>query len=354
MRWSPVAKASFHSFSVDDRRDALAVAEGLSGRGAYLLEKDIWVVEILRILFAAPFGENLVFKGGTSLSKAWGAITRFSEDIDITYDIRAFAPNLGAGRGAEVLPATRSQARRWTREIREKLDDWVREHALAAVEDGLNRAGLPARVRADDDQLHVDYQALFDREYLVRSEVMVEFGARSTGEPCETRSVTCDAADFLPDIAFPVASPSVMLPERTFWEKATAAHVFCLQQRQRGDRLSRHWHDIVRLDDAGFAAKALADRVLAVARHKESFFREKDVEGNWIDYTAAVLGELRLVPTGVARSALAEDYAGMLSAGMLSAGMLLDAGESFDELMARCANIEASANNMQAHDGTFV
>ena len=79
-----------------------------------------------------------------------------------------------------------------------------------------------------------------------------------------------------------------------------------LRQRGRGDRLSRHWHDVVRLDDAGIVDKALPDHALAlaVARHKALFFREKDADGAWVDYEAAVSGELRLVPTGAAFDAL--------------------------------------------------
>jgi Nucleotidyl transferase AbiEii toxin, Type IV TA system len=70
--------------------------------------------------------------------------------------------------------------------------------------------------------------------------VTLEFGARSTGEPCEERQITYDAAEHLPDLEFPAAKPRVMLPKRTFWEKATAVHAFCKQGTQ-GDRLSRHW-----------------------------------------------------------------------------------------------------------------
>ena len=77
-----------------DRRDVLAFAASESGRPAYLLEKDVWVVWALRTLFDAPMGAPLVFKGGTSLSKAYGAIRRFSEDVDLTYDIRALIHDL--------------------------------------------------------------------------------------------------------------------------------------------------------------------------------------------------------------------------------------------------------------------
>ena len=170
---------------------------------------------------------------------------------------------------------------------------------------------------------------------------MVEFGARSTGEPRQERRTECDAATFLPDITFPSARSAVMLAERTFWEKATAIHVFCRQQRHRGARLSRHWHDLVRLDDAGHAAKALADRNLAlsVARHKAAFFAEKDIVGHWIEYEAAVSGGLQLRPKGPAYDVLANDYDRMLSD-----GMLLDDEERFEDLVSRCDDIEARAN----------
>ena len=109
-----------------------------------------------------------------------------------------------------------------------------------------------------------------------------------------------------------------MLAARTFWEQATSMHVYCLQGRIRGERWSRHWHDLMRLDEAGIAARALEDRELAlsVARHKAMFFRENDSNRQRIDYHAAVSGNLRLVPSGAAREALAQDYASMLSIGM--------------------------------------
>ncbi len=84
----------FLALSKDDRREALAVAAARTGRPIHLLEKDVWVAWTLETLYSSKLGEHLVFKGGTSLSKAYGAIRRFSEDIDLTYDIRALAPDL--------------------------------------------------------------------------------------------------------------------------------------------------------------------------------------------------------------------------------------------------------------------
>ena len=90
-----------------------------------------------------------------SLAKAWRAIRRFSEDIDITYDIRAFAPDLAGDTSDEALPPTRSQEQRRTKAIRNRLAAWVREQALPTVEPDLARAGHTARLRAEGGRLYV-------------------------------------------------------------------------------------------------------------------------------------------------------------------------------------------------------
>lgn len=99
----------------------MQVARRSTGQRTHVLEKDIWVVAILGVLFEAPFWQHLVFRGGTSLSKVRCVIRRFSKDIDITYDIRIFAPDLVAGAGEKALLSNRSQEKRWTKAIRHCL-----------------------------------------------------------------------------------------------------------------------------------------------------------------------------------------------------------------------------------------
>jgi hypothetical protein len=281
--------------SREDRLEALGVAATRSGRPVHLLEKDIWVVWAIDGLFSSEFGKHLVFKGGTSLSKAYGVIGRFSEDIDVTYDVRELIPELAGGR--TPIPKSNSQAQKWRAAIDEKLPASVRDKALAAINKHVEATGVDVKVTAEGTNIYIDYDPLATGKGYVPPRVKIEFGARSTGEPCKERQITCDAAEYLPDLEFPTAEPHVMLPKRTFWEKATAVHVFCKQGTQ-GDRLSRHWHDLVRLDDAGHAQEAFDDRALAneVAEFKGKFFREKDSKGNPIDYGAAVSGSLQLVP----------------------------------------------------------
>ncbi len=154
--------------------------------------------------------------------------------------------------------------------------------------------GLEAALRLEGDKLFIDYPNLAQGTGYVSPSVMLEFGARSTGKPASARDIVCDAAAAIEGVEFPVARPRVMHAERTFWEKVTVIHVFCLQARMRGDRFSRHWHDIFRLDEAGMAAVAIEDRALAaaVARHKAMFFAEKAADGSRVNYEAALSGNL--------------------------------------------------------------
>jgi len=334
----------FLKLSNEDRREALALAASGTGRSAHLLEKDVWVVWALDAMFSASFGDHLVFKGGTSLSKVYRAIRRFSEDVDITYDMRAFAPDL-AGDESEPVPESRSQAKKWTDEVREHLAAWVARDAVDAVEGALRQLGLSAAVApasGDASSLVIEYPAVATRSSYTSPVVRLEFGARSTGEPASTHDVVCDAAASLPTLAFPTARPRVMHAERTFWEKATAVHVIASGGKLRGQsRFSRHWYDIVQLDAAGFAEKAMRDGDLArsVARHKQMFFPEKDGIGAVIDYGQAVGGGLRLVPGPGDIDKLREDYGKMVAD-----GLLLDAAVPFDEVVGRCHDIEARAN----------
>lgn len=326
----------------DGRLEILEAAERQTLRAAHLLEKDVWVVWTLQALFSSPFADGLAFKGGTSLSKAYAAIERFSEDVDLTYDIRKLVPDEeNAGNPPDL---SRSQANRLSKRIR----DHLLPHLLATevapyLIQCLNTDKLSATVSQEGSDLFIAYDPVTAPPAYLKSRVKLEFGARATGEPSEARLVTCYAAEVFPDLMFPSASPRVMRAERTFWEKATAMHVFSRQGRFRGDGVgfARHWHDLVRLDDIGVAAESIADRGLAVmvADHKSKFFPEKDADGIEIDYHAAISGELQLVAEGDAYDVLAADYAQMVDAGLLTGEI-----ESFEALMARCLDLQTRIN----------
>jgi len=331
----------FLALDREDQREALLVAVNRTGRPSYLLEKDIWVVWTLNALFETPMGEHLVFKGGTSLSKAYGGlIARFSEDIDLTHDIRQLIPDL-VGDVEEPIPPSKSQSRKWTAAVRESLPAWISDHVAPALRTAVDALDLKAEIIQDEDRLRLIYQTAADGYGYVNPEVLLEFGARSTGEPAKRISVACDAAAVLGELEFPVAEPRVMAAERTFWEKATAAHVYCLRESFRGDRFARHWHDLMKLAEAGIAASAISDKKLAmrVAEHKQAFFAEKTEAGEEIDYRQAISGTLQLVPRGKALEELERDYLEMIKSELLEGDPI-----SFVALMERCQEIEDLAN----------
>ncbi|HEU0196372.1 MAG TPA: nucleotidyl transferase AbiEii/AbiGii toxin family protein [Nevskiaceae bacterium] len=332
----------FFDLSKKDRREALEYGRAETGRPAHLLEKDVWVVWVLRTLFESPLSADLTFKGGTSLSKVYKVIDRFSEDIDLTYDIRKLIPDL-IGEDGE-LPPSRSQASKWTQAVRHRLPNWITQNVQPAIQSALTRESLDIRLEIggpENDKLFLHYPALAQGTGYVAPAVTLEFGARATGEPHRVYQVACDIAAYLADISFPTASPLVMSVARTFWEKATAAHVFCAQGRIRSERYARHWHDLAAIARSPHFSTIIADRAVAtaVARHKSHFFIEKDANGQVIDYMAAVTGYLRIVPEGNAKVALAEDYAAMLADKVMVGDAL-----SFDELLEACADLEANVN----------
>lgn len=331
----------YFALRAEDKIDALEAAASILGRPADLLEKDIWVVWALKELFENPIGEHLVFKGGTSLSKAYKAINRFSEDVDLTYDIRQIIPDL-IDNPDDPYPTSRSQARKWTETVHERLDEWVRTVPHIILTEAIEEQGVAATVIVKNDQIFLEYDAVRSGTGYVRPAVLLEFGARSTGEPAERHPIQCDILDAIKNLVTPSAYPRVMRAERTFWEKATAMHAYCLKGTFRGgDRFARHWYDLECLDRIGIAQNALADRRLAadVVKHKQIFFRENDASGNPIDYEAAVTGSICLIPDTEALQALRQDYQKMLEAGLLQSDAI-----AFDTLVERLSNLQERAN----------
>ncbi|MYM38344.1 nucleotidyl transferase AbiEii/AbiGii toxin family protein [Duganella qianjiadongensis] len=332
----------FFALSKEDQGEVLEQARESTGRPTHLLEKDAWVAWTLGALFESQFAEDLTFKGGTSLSKVYKIIDRFSEDIDLTYDIRKLIADLTGGE--EFLPVNRSQASKWTKAVRDRLPDWIVTSVLPVIQTALEHAKMEAKLElagAERDKLLVHYPAIKQGSGYVAPIVTLEFGGRATGEPHQVLPVTCDMEGQVNGVTFPTASPLVMSIARTFWEKATATHVYCAQGRIRGERYARHWHDLAAIMRSPHFDSVVGDRAVAraVAEHKSCFFNEKDAAGNVIDYSVAVEGALQIVPEGAAREALASDYAKMLEDQIMIGDAL-----RFDELMDACAEVAERAN----------
>ena len=265
---------------------------------------------------------------------------RPSEDVDLTYDIREVVPDLL--RDGNPIPSSSSQAKKITDAVRDRLPDWIKNTVQPILASAIERDGVQATLALsgkENEKLILAYNPVKVGTGYAASTIQLEFGGRATGEPHQRHAVVCDMAASIEGITFPTAQPLVMGAERTFWEKATAAHVYSLQGRLRGERYSRHWYDLAAMAKSGHAQTAITDLQLArtVAQHKSMFFAEKDSDKAWIDYMTAVEGAIQLVPEGGALDSLKQDYSAMLEDGLLSPNQ-----PSFSEIIEICFRLQKS------------
>ena len=305
---------SFLSLGARERTDILQTAATNTGRSAVILEKDIWICWALKALFSMPDPHPMAFKGGTSLSKVYRVIDRFSEDVDVTLDYRAFDD----GFDPFADGASRTQIQRFNERLRGRVATYVRDTIAPALDGAARHLAADGRhdihVGEDGETVRFAYPSAFELpDSYVSSEVLLEFGGRNVIDPNERHEIVPDIAAITDGLDYPVATVTVLSPARTFWEKATLIHVACHRRRlaNRHDRLSRHWFDLACLTAHPVGRDALADRALLedVVRHKKVFFHA----GN-ANYDRCLDGRLRLVPDDDQIPALQSDYDAMRAA----------------------------------------
>ncbi len=310
-------------------------------RSPVVLEKDVWVCWALRALFTMPDRLPMAFKGGTSLSKVFGVISRFSEDVDITLDYR--------GLDGSFDPFADGLSRTRLRKFSEDLKSLVREHINGVVapcihkmmgaEFGTHVDGYRLEVSDDGEQMRLHYPtALQTSGQYIGNSVLIEFGGRNITEPSTEHSIEPDIAPYVPSLDLPRGMVNVLSPVRTFWEKATLMHVECQRNgyHPSADRMSRHWYDLAMLADHVHGEGAIADRslLLDVVRHKQVFYN-----AGYANYDACLIGQLRLVPDEPVLGALREDFHRMIDA-----GMFVGDPPDFDVIVDRLRALETAIN----------
>ncbi len=281
----------------------------------------------------------MAFKGGTSLSKVFGAIARFSEDVDITLDYR--------GLDGVFDPFAKDVSKTRLKKFSEELKLFVREHVHHVIVPYFHKKFAAefnpdiykVTVSDDGEQLRVYYPSVFEApgSYIGNS-VLIEFGGRNITEPNEEHEVQPDIAKHIAALDCPRAQVRVLSPMRTFWEKATLMHVECQRGefRSNSERLSRHWYDLAMLADLTIEQNALADRSLLVdvIKHKKVFYNT-----SYANYDACLLGQLRLLPNETALPALRQDFQLMITA-----GMFIGSPPSFDTIIDCLFDLERVIN----------
>ncbi|MFO7971510.1 MAG: nucleotidyl transferase AbiEii/AbiGii toxin family protein [Desulfobacterales bacterium] len=276
-----------------------------SGFPPFSVEKDWWVVKTLDVLFTTEIADHTVFKGGTSLSKAWRLIERFSEDIDLALD-RKFL-----GFDKEM---TKSQVKK----LRKRSFKYISENYFQLLEKafqhyGLNDVELKLSEPTASDQdpliIEIHYPVLVEKSDYIQSHISVEIGSRSLKEPYTLKEFSTLVGEYYPDKAFADANISIptVNPERTFLEKIFLIHEEFQKpaDRIKVNRLSRHLYDIERIMDTEFADKALSkmDLYQNIVDHRKTFTA---VRG--IDYANHTPEKLNLIPPESVLNEWKKDY----------------------------------------------
>jgi len=307
---------AFLQLPTKDRADILNVASQRLGRTPQVLEKDVWVCWTLEKLFAIAGAPAMAFKGGTSLSKVYDAISRFSEDVDVTLNREDLAP--------ELDPFDKDLSNTKRKGILTKLDraaatyirDTVQPHFDECLARELGNLAVKSEFLEEKLELIIPYPtALADLSSYVSDVIKLEMGGRNKIVPSEVAVISPDIAKTQHDVSYPNANVSVLAPTRTFWEKATLIHEACNRSEIRDgiSGQSRHWYDLARLADSSIGNSAIPDRKLLedVVEQKIVLYRR-----SYSDYESCVNGGLRLVPSEELAQALDVDFGKMIEAKM--------------------------------------
>lgn len=300
-----------------------------------IIEKDFWVCWVLDYLFRdSQWKDKLIFKGGTSLSKAYGAIQRFSEDVDLVIDWTL----LGCTEKEAFQDRSGRKQTEFCDTVSEKTVRFLQSDFVPVFQQELNdRLDDEVVITQHQQVVSIEYPRSFSTEY-IRPEIILEIGPKALREPNEFVKIQSYAAEQFPD-QFKQADTEVrtVSAERTFWEKATILHQEAHRDvsKQLPLRCSRHYYDLFRLSRTDVLQKALRQiELLAdVVRFKIKFFRSA-----WARYEDAKPGSLKLRPAGHNLDGLKKDYESMRA-------MLFGEIPGFEEIVEGLKYLEYKINN---------
>lgn len=324
------------NLSANDRRDLLRETAARRGMNPAVVEKDFWVCWVLKHLFAdGTFGDRIVFKGGTSLSKVFGLIDRFSEDVDLILDWRLLGYGLGQQDPFRDFDSATQQDR-----FNKQFNEQAAAYIASTFVPGLERVFAACQhvvgvVDPEDAQaVNVAYPAAFSEDYL-RPEVRLEIGPLASWIPSDRHIIEPYAAQAFPGVFDDADCPVVAISaERTFWEKATILHQHAHRSSVMPPRYSRHYYDMYKLANSAVKDAALADVVLLqdVVAFKQRFYPSR-----WARYEDAKPGTFKLTPSTERVGELRRDYRDM-------AIMVFGDVPAFDEIMDALRHLEDEIN----------
>ena len=316
---------------------------------AHLIEKDFWVCFTLQTLFSLEdFKDHLTFKGGTSLSKVYKVIERFSEDID--FAVNRDCLGFGGNNAPDAEGITGEQREKRLKQLGdaclEKIKDELMPLLGAALEKTLSREDWTLELNESEkhnQQIYFKYpqSSLTLESSYNPPHVRIELTARTDNHPAESATILPYIAEhFKSAIAKPEVVVNVLKAERTFWEKATILHQFHFQDNPRKIALgfSRHYYDVSQMDSKGFSDSAIEQIELLpeVADHKKTYYRQA-----WARYDLARNHKtLELIPHDQIVSTIRTDYEEMQE-------MMFGNTPSFDAILECLHKLKQRINSLE-------
>jgi hypothetical protein len=293
-----------------DRLDLLRLVSAKANLPDYMIEKDWWVTTVLESIFTCDLQKHFVFKGGTSLSKSWNLLHRFSEDIDIVIDKSLFGVKDDQEPGRSQRERLRDAAHAF---IMKEIQPMLHARMMAmGVPDNTFKIYAEESKSSDQDPtiILLDYESLTEiKNDYTKAQVKVEIGVRAMMEPHETRPVASILSQHLNTNEN--VSVNAVLPQRTFWEKVFLLHELFQRPLDKMEiaRMSRHWYDLHYLIKAGFAEKAMSDNALfeAIRNHRRIFTKVPGVE-----YESLSPNNFQLFPPKIKEPEWIDDYRKMV------------------------------------------
>jgi hypothetical protein len=324
----------------DDRRALFTETGARMGLPPFHVEKDFWVCWVLAVFFNdAGVGPNLTFRGGTSLSKAWGIIERFSEDIDLAMS-RTW---LGDAKEPGEAGITSSEKERRLKALRDECREMIAKVLQPLLESAAATLVEPSRIVVEPLEKARDPFCLYfeypgtglqpPAEYN-KAFVKIELSGRADSWPMEERTIRpYVAAAFPQQTDDPLLTLSCVSPARTFWEKAALVHEQNIRPGEQplAPRQARHLYDLLRLWYANVCdADGFQNLFDGVKAHRRTYFDYK-----WVDYESLTPNALVLTPPAERLSAWRADYQAMQA-------MFIDKPPTFEKILDELRTIEAA------------
>ncbi len=315
------------SLTLEERQTILANVADMKGIVDNAVEKDFWVSMVLKTLFSLECSDGIIFKGGTSLSKCWGLISRFSEDCDLAIDRSVL------GFGKELSGTQRNKLRKASKKF---IDDTL----VPELENALNQLNLsrhfrlvnPPTKESDKDpvEFFIEYDSILpEKNPYIAERVKVEISCRSLTEPFERVEINSMIEEAYPDASFSKKSFTVptVLPGKTFLEKVFLLHEeFNRSGEAKVERLTRHFYDLEKMMDKEFAIKAMNDEMLYsdIVEHRSKF-----TSWSGFDYKTHHPSSISFLPPDNLKEVLKDDYEKMRE------GFIYGEKLSYEDLMKR-------------------